>query len=387
NLTEGNLSDASLKAATLRNAAAARANFQAADLTDADLSDANFSETLLVGAHLDGARLFRADFTGAKLRSTDLPGSPSMIRIGLHDATIATTDFGMTTLRGATLPRSAYEFQPALQTVKEMSKNAHGRYVFLLCLCAFAFLTLVTATDAQFVLNTLNLKLPIFNVDLSVRLFCFGVAVLGLLSFLSLHLTLSQLWEVIAELPTYFPDGLHRQRKLYPWALSLLVEEWQHETRQPAKKIGAALDHLRNRAAAFLGWGLLPTTLAVITYRSLIRRDVVLSLLLLFFLTAAVFFSSFFYQRAWTTIQREHRAHPWRLPSYWALATLIFGLVVIGQGFKGELPFTTPSVKLRGIHLEGHEFGAVDLSAADLSFVKLAGADFHGTLLRKASLQ
>src|SRR5215831_15564118 len=45
---------------------------------------------------------------------------------------------------------------------------------------------------------------------------------------------------------------------------------------------------------------------------------------------------------------------PWRLPLYWAFTTLIFGLGVIGQRFKGGLPLSTPSLKMRGIHLEGH---------------------------------
>ncbi len=49
--------------------------------------------------------------------------------------------------------------------------------------------------------------------------------ILGLLIFVYLHLYLAHLWELVSELPSYFPDGLPLRRKIYPWMLNLVVEE------------------------------------------------------------------------------------------------------------------------------------------------------------------
>ena len=387
NMIEANLSHAVLREAVLRNAAALRANFQEADLTAANFTEANLSDANLIAASLNDAVFLRADLSGTAFRPPDnSTGATRTLQLGRQDATVATTDFSMSTLSHATLPHVLEEFHPALKNVEDVSKSARGRFFLLLCFCGLVFLTLAAASDVQLILDTLHLKLPIFALEVSLWFFCGSVAFFGLLGFISLHFSLTQLWELLTDLPTYFPDGLPLRRKLYPWTLTLLVDRWQQEQHPFRKTAAAPFDRFRRGIAIFLGWGLVPLTLATVMYRTLVRQDATLSTFLLLFLVSTIFLAIFFYQHAQATILRTQVTHPWRLPSYWAVATFVFGLGIIGQGVKGHLPFTTPQLKMRGMQLEGHVFGAINLNAADFSFARLTGADFYETQLHNAKL-
>ncbi len=84
------------------------------------------------------------------------------------------------------------------------------------------------------------------------------------------------------------------------------------------------------------------------------------------------------------------------LSSLYLIILLPIGLSITYLGVKGELPWTERNIHLRGEILEGHVFGAIDLTAADMSFAnlnkadlretKLIETDLHGAELKKADL-
>lgn len=406
NVVNANLQGASLHAAYLIGTFLAGANLDAVDLGWANLERSDLSGASLAGARLDGASFIRANLTNAVLvgrpastegRKTtdpegggkDKEGQPDAEKT-LPDPTVAGTNFGMANLTGAKLPASLNEFKDTLRNVKETSRNAQTMYLSLIALCAFVLLTVATTTDAQLILDNFRLKLPIVGADISVVLFYVSAPLLGLLVFLYLHMYLAHLWELAAALPAVFPDGLPLRRKLYPWMLNLVIEEWQREgpgTQHDSQwKAWFRFERLRAWTAIFLGWGLLPLTIVGVAYRFLVRHDAAFSYVLMGLLILSVLFASVAYERARLEVRSEKAARKWWVPAVWTAVALGAGFYATYQGLQGKLPGTTPNIQLRGVDLKGHNFGSVDLSYANLSLANLSRADLRNAKLHGADL-
>ncbi|MFQ6113370.1 MAG: pentapeptide repeat-containing protein, partial [bacterium] len=297
----------------------------------------------------------------------------------------------------------------ALKSVEETSKNARGILLALVAICSFALLTATTITDLQLVLNGTRLKLPIINTEVPVIPFSVSVPILGLLVFIYLHMYLAHLHELLADLPALFPDGVPLRRKLYPWMMNLLIEEWQFPsteeewqlTRIKDKSIThkTLMDRLidllaiwfrfnrfRSMFAILLGWALLPMTSFTIAYRFLARHDSTLSYILLGLSTFSVFIASLVYQRARATVKSE-KVGLLRGLTPIVLSTIILfaGLKVTNSGINGELPGTTQNMSFS--NLANKELRRINLRKADLRGADLSNTDLHSADLFNANLK
>ncbi|NIR48739.1 pentapeptide repeat-containing protein [candidate division KSB1 bacterium] len=279
-LKEANLSLADLRVANLSeaNLSGARivgADLRSADFSEADLSRATLQESTFSGANLNQATFLRADLTNAHLAAETISSDPqeeisrskkqdenkpnkdekNTETVYLPDPTIVGTNFGMALLPGAKLPVSLRNFEDTLDKVEETSKNARPIFLTLIGLCAFALLTTATTTDAQLILNNFALKLPIINAEVPVIFFYICTPLSAFFVFIYLQMYLSHLWELVAKLPSVFPDGLPLRKKLYPWMINLIIEEWQQDERKEGaskEKETAPLSRTRALTAIFL---------------------------------------------------------------------------------------------------------------------------------------
>lgn len=427
-LNFANLSEADLRLVDLRDADLSDAVLLGADLTGADLKGTNLTRAKLSGAKLDGARFTRANLTNAvlsgglskRLASRRNPahftfapsvewsdggheqGDVDRYKQGaaLPDATVARTGFGLSDLTGTKVPESLKNFEDVLKSVEDTSKNARVIYFSVLVLCAFALLTVATTTDAQLLADSIRLKLPIVNVEVSVSLFYLAAPLIGLLIYFYLHMYLEHLWNLIARLPSTFTDGSPLQEKVYPWMLNLLVEHWQADPPKGLSnrlKRGFRFSSIRAWTAALLGWGLLPVTIAAMGIRLLPRADQVAVYATAGFFILSVAVAAITYRRAKVKCRCEddhrfhddpptlkHRLVPFTVTVLAATAAIF----TVHFGLKGELPGTRlnlvradlsdivlPEISFRGAELRGARFEGADLSkVTGLTKDQLAGA-------------
>lgn len=161
-------------------------------LIGADLPGADFSSAKLAGANLRGAELKGSTFKEADLTDTVLTDA------NLEDADLAeaqgliSEQLGGTNLRRAKLPEALTSFD-GLKNVEELAKNAGKLFLSMLLVSAFMLLTIEKTQDVQLLTDLGTAKLPLIDVDISVRAF-FGLApVVLFVLYVAFHLYLSSL--------------------------------------------------------------------------------------------------------------------------------------------------------------------------------------------------
>ncbi|HSK80641.1 MAG TPA: pentapeptide repeat-containing protein [Thermoanaerobaculia bacterium] len=194
-----NFSGASFSRRQLARATFGRCDFSAADFSGSDLSQATF-----YGCSLAGASFRAAILRGAKL---------------LECAGLAAKQFAGADLEGAQIPESVQVAN--LQRISGISKRAGTILITVLFLCVACAVAIASTTD----LSLLTDSIPISGgMSLSASaLFLFLPGTL-LALWLFLQLTLQQLWEEFAKLPTVFPDGDARHSKADLWLFGSYVQ-------------------------------------------------------------------------------------------------------------------------------------------------------------------
>ncbi len=217
------------------------------DLSNADLTDSIFDNIDFSHADLRGAILKRAQLRGANLTEANLQGS-TLCDAQLQDATLHKAHLLKTTLReavlknatltevtgmlpkqlagtdvtGAQLPEGVGKFE-ALVNVKDLSDSAQKLFLAILGGCAYSVLTIANTTDARLLPNSSTSPLPIIQTEVPIASF-YLVAPLVLLAIYSyFHLYLQRLWEGLADLPAFFPDGRSLDKVASSWLLNSLV--------------------------------------------------------------------------------------------------------------------------------------------------------------------
>ena len=232
------------------------------------LSGTDFSSAKLVGANFRGAELkgsiFKeADLTDAILTDADLENADLTEAHGL-----ISEQLGGTNLRRAKLPEAITAFD-GLKNVEELAKNAGKLFLSMLLASAFMLLTIEKTQDVQLLTDLGTAKLPLIDVDISVRAF-FGLApVVLFVLYVAFHLYLQRLWEALAALPAVFPDGASVDQKTYPWLLSDLVRDYFPRLRHKRKPLSFAQSML----FSFLGYWFVPLVTLPFWARGLCRRD------------------------------------------------------------------------------------------------------------------
>ena len=285
-LSEADLQEADLSKADLQEAELSEANLQEAilykaDLQEADLSKANLQEAVLSGANLQEASLAGAQLRGAILREVSLEETD------LHDADLHETvlrDASLEDSRGlqigqlsgadvnnAKLPAAFLQFEGPLSHIEDASKNARRFFSIVLLACSYAFLTILSTTDAALLTNAPSLLLP--NVATAIPTVGFYVAgplvILGL--YIWFHFYMQHLWMDLSELPAVLPDGRPLDRTVYPWLPNGLVRAHFGLLRKEKRSL---LTRMQLWSLTFLLWWVVPLAVLLFWKSYLPRRDV-----------------------------------------------------------------------------------------------------------------
>ena len=223
-------------------------DLSAVDLADKDLRYAEFHECRMEATRLQGARLNFADLSSV---------------INLLPEQLAGAD-----LTGAQLPENIHLLE-RLAHIEEVTVS--GRKVFFIMLLAIAYtwLTIATTSDVDLLTNAATSPLPIILTELPIAGFYWAAPLVLLGFYVYFHLHLQRLWEDLAALPAYFPDGRSVDDKAHPWLLTGLITAYSKHLRSMRLPLSGA----QNLISIVLAWYAIPITLGALWLRYLPRHD------------------------------------------------------------------------------------------------------------------
>jgi len=275
-LTETRFETCDLSCSRLRESTLDDAVFVSCNLSNSDVTMSSCQKTLFSQSNLMGMRFHNADCTSATFEN-----------VLIKDA-----DFNSADLSNAELPDTLNAFSDGMKNIEEASRNTRGILYFMVGLSIFTLLSLANTTDAQLILGTSRLKLPIFGAEVPTLLFNFGAAFTSLFVFVYFHLHAHKIVEILRDMPARFPDRLTLGQKMYPWLLNDAFEFWrrdywaQQEGQRKIKESG----RFKASVAVFATYCLMPLTVFAIFIRTLpVRQWLVLVSLFVLVLTALGF--------------------------------------------------------------------------------------------------
>jgi len=296
------LDHANLSGAGLIGAVFTKADLTWSDLSGTELNEAHFDEANLTNANLSGASLLSAELNGAQLQKAVLRDANLQQAQLLNAKGLLAEQLGGTNVLGATLPEDIAKFE-LLPRIDELSKSAKRIFLAMLLACAYAALTVFSATDVSLLTDSASSPLPIIQTVIPIVGF-FGVAPAILFAiYLYFHLYLQRLWNYLAKMPAVFPDGIPLDEKVYPWLLNGLVRSHfmlLKENRPP-------LSLLQNLISSILAWWVVPFTIGLFWLRNLPRHEWVGTGFHMGFLVLSVVAAIWFQQLAKATLRGHQR--------------------------------------------------------------------------------
>lgn len=224
-----------------------------ADLEEACLDGARLDRCSLNGARVAGASFFDASLSGADLSAAD----------GLLARQLAGAD-----LRAARLPDGVKEF-PLKEVAREAADSAQKVSFGLLAGCLYCWLTIAGTTDASLITNSGATQLPFVGLNIPTGTFYLVTPVLLLGVFGYLHLYLVRLWEALAYLPAYFPNGQSLDQQSSAWLLTEMLRRLAVRLRTERVRF----DRLRVWLPRLLAWWMVPATLLLLWKRYLLSHE------------------------------------------------------------------------------------------------------------------
>jgi hypothetical protein len=79
------------------------------------------------------------------------------------------------------------------------------------------WLTVASVSDFALITNSTALPLPIASTSIPIAGFFYIAPIVLTLFFIYFHLSLQRVWEMLADLPAVFPDGVPLDKRAYPW--------------------------------------------------------------------------------------------------------------------------------------------------------------------------
>jgi uncharacterized protein YjbI with pentapeptide repeats len=269
--TKADLCGANLENADLTGVNLQGAFLQRANLRGADLSMANLRHASLVQADLCNANLLGAELRGANLMGATLYGAEGLWLGRLGGAN----------LYDAMLPETISSIDGS-KAVWEATRSARWFYFLMLTICSFCILCVATTSDARLILDGQTVPIGRLGNVLPINGFYLIAPILLLVLFVRFQFLLLRVWSSMAALPAVFPDGQTVERG-GPWYLMGLVRRhfrWLRETKTP-------VSWLENVIATLLAYWAVPSTIALLWVRYLVRQDLRgTSLHVLFFVLA-----------------------------------------------------------------------------------------------------
>jgi uncharacterized protein YjbI with pentapeptide repeats len=329
--------DASLPRACMSSANLRSANLSWADLQAAELTGAILDESNLLHANLRRAVLRQASLRGANLASADLTEA-SFHETSLRDANLRQADLSRATglletslqgadLNGAQLPEGLAQFE-GLANVAEAARNAGKLFVSLLLGCAFVWITLATMTDVALLTGAGSARLPLIDREIPVAYFYTAAPLVLVALSLYFHLYLQRLWELLADLPAFFPDGTPLDRKAYPWAMNSLIHAYVPRfrgwPRPPLMTLQIIASHL-------FAWWTVPLTLLLFWGQYLRLHDWRVTGWHVLLLAISLGMSAYYQALTRLTLQGDANALPLRQRSQlWIVVLGLIGALGIG---------------------------------------------------------
>jgi len=301
----------------------------------------SFTESNLCNATMGSpekpAALARADFREAWLIGTDLQHTK-----GLEETALAGS-----MMLGASLP-IGFVFT-GLRKVEEIAKNSRTNFFLLIIASVLSFLGWMDINDFQATTNQGLPILPFLNKPINVNGF-FGITPLLLLFFFGyFQLYLQSLWQALAMLPAFFPDGRSLLRKAYPWVLNTMVsyhvhylllriDEIPHRdslvrqevTRKQLEESQTKYIKFSKFVILILCYFLIPLVIFMLWIGSLVLRDWLITASNTVVLAIAVFACLTFYRDIRIRFGRNDQPRSWKWdspssyhPKFWSISLLI----------------------------------------------------------------
>ena len=180
-------------------------------------------------ANLREAQLPWTLLSDANLQHADLTHATGLLAGQLAGANVA----------GAQLPEEIRLF-PELAIVEQLSQGLQSLFFVLLSACVYSILTIATTTHARLLTNATSSPLPIIGTVIPIASFYMAAPLLLLGLYLYLHLYyLRPLWELLADLPTHFPDGRPLEKKASLWLLTGLDRS---QSVEPGRSLASGCD-------------------------------------------------------------------------------------------------------------------------------------------------
>ena len=231
------------KRAELRRCDLSGLNLEAADLRHADLRD----------SRLEGTRLINS-----RLNFADLSGTTHLLPHQLAGADVS----------GIKLP-DRIDLYDRLKHIEEVTVSGRSVFFLLLLAVAYTWLTIGTTSDVDLLTNASTSPLPIIFTEIPIRGFYWAAPLILLGCYVYFHLHLLHLWQDLAALPAFFPDGRALDDKAHPWLLIGLINAHCQRLRDTRP----ALAGLQNALSIILAWYVIPLTIAAVWLRYLPRHD------------------------------------------------------------------------------------------------------------------
>ena len=258
-----------------------------------------------------------------------------------------------------------------IDNIAECSKNARAIYLLYLGFLAYCTVTLFGVTDRQIVLNE-GVRLPIVNVDVSLRGFFVFAPVVAFLVFVYLQLYLQRLKRLKLDLREGYRDV--RSTRLYPWMLNIA------DRAEPGFVGG-----LQRFIVGLSLWWALPAVLFFFSFVFLKTHEPVWTWRLNLAPTISATVAACF----WWAYSAGIRRHPFLFP----LTLILTGLLATDY-LNGVRHYSLAGDRARGqtvdlsyqvlIEEQNEEY---DVYWLDLRKAQLQGANLTSAVLKKADLQ
>jgi len=392
NLVGALLMGARLEGAKLEGTLLLRARLEEAHLLSAHLKGAWLRE-----AHLSGADLTDVDLRGASLRDATGWSEAELKGVNLEGASgLLGHEFARNDVTGTTLPEDVKRFD-ALTMIEKASGNARKIFLSMLLGCAYAILTVATTTDARLLPNSATSPLPIIRTTIPIVGF-YAVAPLVLFGFfVYFHLCMQKIWERMATLPAFLPDGRKLNEATDPWLMAGLVQS-QFPKLIPTR---TPMDRLQHAITIVLGWFAVPLTLLVLWGRYLRRHDGLGTSEQILLLTVAVAFAVYSYWAAMSTLRGEplkmslisKGSRRFTVTAVLSLAMVLIGTPLLSYAaLQGRIPFWNASFRDADVSTKPANWTGDDpeqlklVKPAILNGANLRAAKGQGAFLAKAYL-
>jgi len=368
----------------------ASGNFNRCDFTDFDFRNQELTAMSFEGATLRHADLSELDLTGTRLHAADLTEA-NLTGATLDDKTgLVAWQLRGTDVTGAKLPDKIGEFS-GLEQVAKIAPSAAKQFLGILAACLYCWLTIASTTDVALILGSATLPLPVVQTPIRIAGFYWFAPLVLVTAFLYFQVNLHRMWEALAKLPAFFPDGRRLDERVYPWMLIQKVRGRYSRLRGDY----TLTPRLENRLGSALAYGAVPVTLLAFLYRALVRHDLWLTGLHVALWTLAVLIALLCHRSAVDALEGKPMIRGWRYAlsasSVRAWASCLIAGVALWAYALHEI--SNRSADLEDAELstkpDGWADGQADISrvkGAKLANARLEKADMVGAFLAKADL-